>query len=79
MSRPITDLPAGALVNLMETNGENTVGKPWRIIATADKNPYKIFVFIMSYSSKLTATSEYAYKCNNDANQLKYDNCLCYI
>lgn len=79
MSRPITDLPAGALVNLMETNGENTVGKPWRIIATADKNPYKNGVFMLRDKATGTGTSESAFKWNNAANEVNYENSQCDI
>lgn len=79
MSRPITDLPAGVLVNLMETNGENTMGKPWRIIATADKNPYKNGVFMLRDKATGTGTSESAFKWNNAQTEVNYENSQCDI
>ena len=79
MSRPITDLPAGALVNLMETNGGNTMGKPWRIIATADKNPYKNGVFMLRDKATGTGANESAFKWNNAANEVNYENSQCDI
>lgn len=79
MSRPITDLPAGALVNLMETNGGNTMGKPWRIIAAADKNPYKNGVFMLRDKATGTGVNESAFKWNNAANEVNYENSQCDI
>lgn len=79
MSRPITDLPAGALVNLMETNGGNTMGKPWRIIATADKNPYKNGVFMLRDKATGTGTSESAFKWNNAQTEVNFENSQCDI
>lgn len=79
MSRPITDLPAGALVNLMETNGGNTMGKPWRIIATVDKNPYKNGVFMLRDKATGTGTSESAFKWNNSQTEVNYENSQCDI
>ena len=79
MSRPITDLPAGALVNLMEPNGGNTMGKPWRIIATADKNPYKNGVFMLRDKATGTGTSESAFKWNNAQTEVNYEKSQCDI
>lgn len=79
MSRPITDLPAGALVNLMETNGGNTVGKPWRIIATADKNPYKNGVFMLRDKATGTGAGESSFKWNNAQTEVNYENSQCDI
>ena len=79
MSQPITNLPVGTLVNLTETNGEITAGKPWRIIATADKNPYKNGVFMLRDKATGTGANESAFKWNNAANEVNYENSQCDI
>ena len=79
MSQPITNLPVGTLVNLMETNGDATMGKPWRIIATADKNPYKNGVFMLRDKATGTGANESAFKWNNAANEVNYENSQCDI
>ena len=79
MSQPITNLPVGTLVNLMETNGEITTGKPWRIIAAADKNPYKNGVFMLRDKATGTGTSESAFKWNNSQTEVNYENSQCDI
>ena len=79
MSQPITNLPVGTLVNLIETNGEITTGKPWRIIATADKNPYKNGVFMLRDKATGTGANESAFKWNNAANEVNYENSQCDI
>ena len=79
MSQLITNLPVGTLINLMETNGEITTGKPWRIIATADKNPYKNGVFMLRDKATGTGTSESAFKWNNSQTEVNYENSQCDI
>ena len=79
MSQPITNLPVGTLVNLIETNGEITTGKPWRIIATVDKNPYKNGVFMLRDKATGTGANESAFKWNNAANEVNYENSQCDI
>lgn len=79
MSQLITNLPVGTLINLMETNGEITTGKPWRIIATADKNPYKNGVFMLRDKATGTGVNESAFKWNNAANEVNYENSQCDI
>ena len=79
MSQLITNLPVGTLINLIETNGGNTMGKPWRIIAAADKNPYKNGVFMLRDKATGTGANESAFKWNNAANEVNYENSQCDI
>ena len=79
MSQLITNLPVGTLINLMETNGEITTGKPWRIIATADKNPYKNGVFMLRDKATGTGAGESSFKWNNAQTEVNYENSQCDI